>query len=198
MNLAWNLRNWLLQIPKPVKIRITDAEGEVKEIEVTKRPMVRIAESVAALSPELVEALGPGDKILRACRPNAGDDSLSAAPAIPPVLAQDPQAATLALFATLIHRAYEHSTELAFSKLVELFERSNDRSEAIEKRLERAEAAYRREQSDRIDDMWEHAQEVAAAGGSKDQILNALVSSMMQGAQQRGQTPPKPNGGTST
>lgn len=187
MNLAWDLRNWLLQIPKPTKVRVTDANGDVKELEIGRRPMVRIGETLAALGPELVEALGPEDKLLRAYRPNCDDEQVSRAPAIPQILSTDPNAAMLSLFAQLIHRSYEHSTELAFNKLVELFERMNERSEGIERRLERAEAAYRREQSERIDDLWEQASEVAAAGGSKDQILQTLLSSMMQGAQHRQQ-----------
>jgi hypothetical protein len=119
----------------------------------------------------------------------------------------DPVALTLTHLANLIHRAYEHSTEISFNKMVEVFERMNERSENIERRLERAEAAYRREQSDRIDDLWDRAEEVAAAGGSRDQIMNTLFTSWMSGraqqAQQQGepkapQEPTrraKPNGG---
>lgn len=192
---AWHLRNWLIQQPKPVKVRVTDENGEVKEILCAKRPIVRIAESIVAIGPDLIECLGPNDELLRAYRSsNEAEFTSTAAPPVPTSLAADPGAAQLGYFASLIHRAYEHSTELAFNKLIELVERMDQRSEAIERRLERAETAYRREQSERIDDLWERAEEVAANGGSKEKILETLLTSMMQG--RAAQHPPKPNGGT--
>lgn len=200
--LSWNIRNWLLQIPKPVKVRITDDNGDTKDLDVGKRPMVRVAESVAALDPRRIEALGPDDHLLRAFKVGGEEGDPSCAPTLPPVLAQDPHAALLSLFAQLIHRSYEHSTELAFTKLVEVFQLQAERAEAIEKRLERAEANVRREQSERLDDMWERAEEVAAAGGSKEQIVNTLFTSFMQGQAARAAgapsngAPSKTNGGT--
>ncbi len=181
---AWNLRSWLLQQPKPAKIRLTDSESEVKELECRKKPMIRIADSIAAINPDLIEALSESGELLRALRPNVENDP-STAPPIPAALSNDPQTALLSHFANLIHRAYEHSTEVAFVKMIELVERLDQRSDAIERRLERTESAYRREQSERIDDLWERAEEVAAGGGSKEQILNTLIGSVFQGAQHR-------------
>lgn len=196
---AWHLRNWLIQQPKPSKVRITDSEGEVKELLCAKRPIVRIAESIVAIGPDLIECLGPNDELLRAYRASQEAEFATAAPVVPTALAADPGAAQLGYFASLIHRAYEHSTELAFNKLIELVERIDARSDAIERRLERAELAYRREQSERIDDLWERAEEVVQQGGSKDDLLRTFLGSMMAGQQQRqGQTtapPNKPNGG---
>jgi hypothetical protein len=200
---AWHMRSWLLQNPKPAKVRLTDAEGEIKELDCQKRPMVRVAESIAAINPELVECLSVTGELLRALRPNVEADAVTSAPPIPAQLSSDPHSLLLSHFAALIHRAYEHSTELAFNKLIELVERLDARSDAIERRLERAESAYRREQSERIDDLWERAEEVAQSGGSKDDILKTLLSSMMAGAQHRQaqgapQGEPKPNGGKPT
>lgn len=183
---AWNLRSWLLQQPKPAKIRLTDGEAEVKELDCRKRAMIRIADSIAAINPELIEALSESGELLRALRPNQESDP-STAPVVPPVLSADPQTALLSHFANLIHRAYEHSTEVAFVKMIELVERLDQRSDAIERRLERTESAYRREQSERIDDLYERAEEVAAGGGSKEQILTTLLGSVFQGAQHRQQ-----------
>jgi hypothetical protein len=141
----WPVRSWLLQQPKPVKVRLTDSEGEVREIEAGKRPAIRTAESICAIDPVLIEAIGPNGELLRAFRPHGDGNAISdAAPAVPPILATDPHAALLSHFANLVHRAYEHSTEVAFEKIVQIVERMEQRSENIEKRLERAEAAYRR------------------------------------------------------
>ena len=157
--------------------------------------MVRVAETVAALAPRLIEALGPEDRLLRALRVGGEESDPSNAPTMPTVLANDPHAALLSHFGSLLHRAYEHSTELAFSKLVEIFQLQAERSEAIEKRLERAEANVRREQAERLDDMWDRAEEVAARGGSKDEILNSLMQSFMQGQAQRAAAPKPPSNG---
>ncbi len=197
---VWQVRSWLLQSPKPARVRLTDSEGEVKELEVSKRPLIRAAESIVAMDPELIEALGPNGDLLRALRTRV-DAEPSTSPVIPNGLVGDPTALILTHLANLIHRSYEHSTEIAFGKLLELVERLDARSEAIERRLERAEVAYRREQSERIDDLWERAEEIAQSGGGKEKILETLLGSVMAGAQHRAQggTPPpaKPNGGTS-
>jgi len=88
----------------------------------------------------------------------------------------------MAHFANLIHRAYEHATDVAFGKMVELVERMDGRSQAIEERLERAEAGMRREQRERIDDMWDRvaeAAERAESGDAKEQILTTLAQSVI-------------------
>lgn len=191
---AWHIRSWLLQLPKPARVRLTDADGETKELDCTKRAMVRVAESIAALKPELLECLGDDGSLLRALRPSSADDVTSGAPSIPRGLELDPQALLMSHFAALLHRAYEHSTELAFVKLLEIVERMGERSDAIEKRLERTEANYRREQSDRIDDLWERAEEMAQQAGSGTNGRDAIFNSLIQGifAGKRAAAPPAP------
>lgn len=185
---AWNIRSFLLQTPKPAKVRLT-TEGEIKELDCRKKTMIRIAESIAAIDPELIECLSETDSLLRAFRPGgsqAGDPS--SAPVIPEGLQKDANALLLSHFANLIHRSYEHSTEIAFNKIVELVELMGARSDAIERRLERAETAYRREQSERIDDLWERAEELAQASGQpggREAILDTLIRSIMAGKQAR-------------
>lgn len=164
---------------------------------------MRVAESIAAIDPELVECLSADGSLIRAMRPGRPEDQLSSPPEVPAALASDPHAAMICLFAQLLYRATEHSTEVAFTKLVELVERMGERSDAIEKRLERTEAAYRREQAERIDDLWDRAEEMAQAGngeGAKEMILRQFLGGMNAGRSARGAetNPPasKPNGGT--
>jgi hypothetical protein len=205
MMTSWQIRSWLLQLPKPARVRLTDVNGDTKELECQKRPMMRVAESIAAIKPELVECLSEDSTLLRAMRPGSEGEPGTSAPAIPAGLQTDPHALLMSHFASLLHRAYEHSTELAFVKLLEIVERMGERSDAIEKRLERTEANYRREQSDRIDDLWDRAEEMAAQAGTGANGRDAILQQFMQGffggkrAAQAGEPPPTPptppNGG---
>lgn len=179
------LRGWLLQIPKPALLRVT-VEGERTEIKPGKQSFARLAETIVALGPELVECLGSDGDVLRAKRMNDADAQRSDAAAMPPILQTDPHAAMLTHFANLIHRAYEHSTEIAFQKLAEITDKMGDRADAIEKRLERTEATNRKMLQDQVDDAFERAQEQAdraveeATNGSND-LGGQLLTSFMGG-----------------
>lgn len=177
-----NLRGWLLQLPKPALVRCT-VNGETEELKPGKS-WQRLAESIAALDPEQVTALDAEGKILRAVRMDDSDARRSDAAAVPEALKVDPQALMLTHFANLIHRAYEHSTETAFTKMVELVDRMNDRSQGIEERLERAEARSRRLQDEAVSDAYERAEELAAqavAGGDKEALGLQMLNMFMQG-----------------
>jgi hypothetical protein len=189
---AQNLRGWLLQLPKPALLRCT-VDGEVEELKPGKS-WQKLAETIAALQPELVQALDAEGNILRALRPDTADARRSDAAEIPTGLAADPQALMLTHFANLLHRAYEHSTEIAFGKIVELVDKMNDRSEGIEQRLERAEARARRLQEDNIEDAYARAEELAAQAaetGGNDELKNHLLGAFLSGKMNG---PPKPNG----
>lgn len=197
-----SIRGWLLQLPKPTLVRCM-VNGETEELKPGKS-WQKLAESVAALDPEQVQALDAEGKIIRAVRLDDADSRRSDAAEIPAGLAQDPQALMLTHFANLLHRAYEHSTETAFNKMVDLVDRMNDRSQGIEERLERAEARSRRLQDDAVAEAYDRAEEIvaqAAAGGSKEelgmQLLNTFLgarASMPQPAAASSNGAPKPNG----
>lgn len=192
------IRGFLLQLPKPALVRIT-GDGEPQELKPGKS-YTKTAETICALGPELIECLDSDGKVLRAMRTDTADAQRSTAAELPPVLQGDPQAAMLTHFANLLHRAYEHSTEIAFTRLVELTERMNDRSEAIEQRLERTEAANRRLLQDQVDDAFERAQEAAEKaeqGGSGTELVQQMAGAFLSGQMQP--KPPvrtngKPNG----
>jgi len=183
----WNLRNFLIRHPPPATIRLTTTEGEQENIKPGKRSRVKIAETIVALAPDLVECLDNEGCVLRAMRLDSGDPVRSGvAPSLPAEIGGDPQAAMLSHFANLVHRAYEHATDIAFGKLIELVERMDARTDSIEQRLERTEAQWRREARERIDDLYDvaaDAAERAAAGEPKDQILNSLLQGAMAGQQ---------------
>ena len=94
----------------------------------------------------------------------------------------------LSHFANLVHRAYQHSTELAFTKLVELVERIDARSDAIEARLERTEAEHRRTLREQVEDAFDRAEEMAAGAGAEGDFKQQMIAAFMHGqlAQQQG------------
>jgi hypothetical protein len=183
---AQKIRNWLLQHPKPHLLHLI-VDGETEEIRPNAKSFQKTAETIAALQPEEIRALDAEGKIIRAIRPDSPEARRSEQPEVPAVLAQDPHAAMVTHCANLIHRAYEHSTDIAFTKMVELVERMNDRSDAIEQRLERTEARARRLQEDQIDDAYERAEELAeraieqASGEGGGDIKSMLMQAFMSG-----------------
>ena len=176
------IRGFLLQLPKPSLVRIT-GDGEPQELKPGKS-YTKTADTICALGPELIEVLDSDGKVIRAMRTDTEDAQRSDAAAIPAGLTADPGALMLTHFANLLHRAYEHSTEIAFTRLVELTERMNDRSEAIEQRLERTEAANRRLLQDQVDDAFERAQEAAEKaqeGGTGGELVQQMAGAFLSG-----------------
>jgi len=190
------IRGFLLQLPKPALVRAF-VDGEPEELKIN-RTYQRLAETIAALQPEQIQCLDSDGKVLRAMRLDDADSRRSDAAEVPPVLAQDPQAALLSHFANLLHRAYEHSTEIAFSKMVELVDRMNDRSAGIEQRLERAEAYARRLREEQADDAIERAEEIvaAAAGQEGGDLPSQLATAFLSGRLNRTATDPAKSNGS--
>lgn len=184
---AQRLRGWLLQLPKPHKVRVT-GDGEPQML-TPGRSYAKLADTIAALSPDLVECLDKDGAVLRATKLESEEARRSDAAPLPDGLKADPQALMLTHFANLLHRAYEHSTEIAFSKMVELVDKMNDRSDSIEQRLERTEAANRRLLQDAVDAEIERAHEQAQQqqqgdGDLGQQLLGGFMSGAMGGKAQ--------------
>ena len=153
----------------------------------SRAELTKLADTISALRPELIECLDTEGRVIRAQRTDADDAQRSAAADIPIGLSQDPSALMLTHFANLLHRAYEHSTEIAFTRLVELTQAMGERSDAIEQRLERTEAANRRLLPGPGDIALERAQELAdakpeAGSGFVEQMGAAFLSGQMQSA----------------
>jgi len=177
------LRGFLLQLPRAASIRVTTDDGaEPQEIK-PGRSCARTAESIAALNVDLVECLDGDGKLIRALRLSEPEARRSDAAAVPTGIEADPQALMLTHFANLLHRAYEHSTEIAFTRLVELAERLSSHSESIEARLAQTEAALRRAQTDQIDDALERAQDALEKGESSgNDMLQQMAAAFLQGS----------------
>jgi hypothetical protein len=180
---AEQLRSWLLQAPKPDALRVTCADEQIHDLQVAKNVSWRqLAETVAALRPELIEALGEKGVILRAVRPSEQpDDSASSskarAAAPMPTGPQDPETARFFVVANIVAEAYRHATDVAFERLVSLFEAVNRRSEALEHSLESTHKMLKRALEDQV----EAERDAAAAQASADaDPLNAVVGAFAQ------------------
>lgn len=177
------IRGFLLVHPKPVLVRVHTSDGDTKDIK--GKTFAKIAETVHALDPELIELFDKDGVLLRARKVNgSAAQNPSDEPPMPAVLIDDPQAAAFSLYARFIAKAYEHSTEVAFTKMVELVERMGDRADAIEQRLERSESAYRRTVQNQIDDAFERAEEAAekAAEPGPGDLMQNMASAFLSGA----------------
>jgi len=196
MNVS-RIRGFLLKQPKPAELRLT-IDGEHESVKPGKS-WAKTAETVVALAPDLIECLDASGGIIRAMRTDTAEARRSDAAEPPAVIADDPQAALLTHFANLLHRAYEHSTETAFAKMVELVEKMGDRSDSIEARLERSEAHNRRLQSEQIEDAYAHAAELAsqaaAQNGEGGDLLQNLAGAFLSGQQLRKTHGTKPTNG---
>ncbi len=189
------IRGFLLQQPKPAKVRLTN-DGVSEDIAVG-RSFVKLAETICAKGGDLIEALNASGDLIRAMRMDEEEIRRSDAAEIPKGIEADPQALMLTHFANLLHRAYEHSTEIAFVKFVELVDKMNDRSESIEQRLERAEAQNRRLMQEAADEAIERAEERAQAEGAAGTggFAESILQSYMQGAVARSGAPKPPVNG---
>lgn len=200
MTTAGDIRGFLLQKPPPHTIQVTTAaDDEPTVLTAGNRSRAKLAASILALRPELIQCFDAQGTLLRATRFTDEPDPAKA-PAAPPVAAAvttDPETARYIHTASLIANAYRHATEIAFGKMVDLVNAMNERSASIEQRLERTEAQYRREQADRIEDAWDRVEEEAKRAqepDAKTELLGTMVNGLVQ-QKMNGNGAAKANGG---
>lgn len=200
------LRSELVKQPRPARIIVTTEDDDKKEVAGAGKggtTWAAVSRTIMALAPKMVELFDDAGTLLRAVNaetstlevhgPAAGVAGYSVAN-----LHADPETARLVHFANLLSDAWRFSTGIAFTKIVEVVQAQSDRAAALESRLERAEAAYRREMQDKIDDAFEQAEEIrtAAAAGNQDMALG-LLNQFMGGFGNGKAEGPKPNGAKS-
>jgi len=182
---AKSIRTWLLQAPKPDAVRTTTADGEVQELAITKTgSWMGLAETLQALRPDLIEALDAKGVILRALRPlehepaQEASRSSAAARAAAPLLAADPETVRFQIVANIVAEAYRHATDVAFERLVSLFEAVNRRSESLEHSLESTHKMLKRAWEDQVE---AQADAASARVEAEADPLNAMVGAFVQG-----------------
>lgn len=190
------IRGFLIQKPKPHSVRVT-TDGDEQEVEIG-RSWAKTADTIAALEPEKIQCFNASGVLLRAISADSEDAQRSDAAEIPEGLKGDTNALMITHFANLLHRAYQFSAEIAFTKMVEVFDINNQRSESIEKRLERTESQNRRLVEDQIDAEFERAEEIAERnekGELGEQMLGAMLSGLnSKGGSASVKPPVKTNG----
>lgn len=187
------IRGFLIMKPKPHVVRVT-VDDELQEVALG-RSYAKTAETIAALDPDLIECLDKDGKLLRALDTESPDARRSDAAPVPPGLEADPQALMLVHFSNQIHRAYEHATEIAFAKMVEVFDIMSARSESIEQRLERSESMNRRLLNEQVEMELDRAEEIADQKGKDglgEQMFGAFLSGKMGAAGAAAPTPRPP------
>jgi hypothetical protein len=173
------IRYWLMKRPRPTTVRVVVGK-DVSEMQFDPRTsFARTAESLDAMDADRLEALDLNGKLIRACKPAEMEDSPDAEPeAEPPpepttAVSTDPETARFVLVANLIADAYKHSNEVAFARLVDIFDRSNKRSENVERSLDHMRRLLDREAEARL----EEAEDAVAE--AKENPLSEMAGAFM-------------------
>lgn len=188
------IRLWCMQQPRPHSVRVTDVEGVMNDVICGLSTWVKVSETIAALRPDLLQAMTQDGKLIRALRPNdvstdwtPSEERTPRAVRVPeysiPIQNMDPEAQKLQLVANLIAQAYRHSTDVAFERLSQMVETMAARQESVERTRESMYRAHVRQLEEQIKALGQDPAE------SPTDLLGGLVQSFMQGAAMGGSPP---------
>ncbi len=204
---AQDIRVWLMQHPRPSLVRCTNEEGMAQEV-LVQGAWTKLADTIHALQPELLEALTPEKTLIRALRPNdLSDDwedeqqpqqqrrARTPAPSFAniPIVAADPETQRFALVANLLADAYKHANEAhdaAFQHLVEIVNSANKRSETVE----RARDSLHRAEITRLRQQITEAGQDPVSGAGDELTLQTILGAVLGGAQSAGAGDASTNG----
>jgi hypothetical protein len=201
---ANSIRGWLLQSPKPASIRAKCGD-DLHTIKIGPgTTLARVAESLSALGPELLEAYDDKAQLLRATKPTADDDEDAEFAATEPTAATAAQSARAAkamadaetarfnTFANHIAQAYRFATEIAFARMVDLFEAVNKRAEIMDRTIDNQNRTITRLTNENLKLQLENQTEGEETADPLGQIVNAFVGGANAGAASK--TNGAPNG----
>jgi hypothetical protein len=197
---AWSIRKFLMRQPRAVVIRLQSGSAITEMRPARTGSLAKLADTIFAVAPEVIQLFDAEDHLLRAQRTDVEPDLSTDSPKPPQVLSSDPETARVSHFATLLAKAYEHATNVAFQKLVDLVERIDQRTDALEQRLERTEGAYRKVLYDQLADAQTEAmaalRDAQAGDDTEADMFKAMAGQVLQGmarAQAEGRhRPPAP------
>ena len=194
-------RKWLMLQPRPARVRV-HVEGEATPRELVAlaggQSWAKLADTVDAFKPRLVEALDAAGAVVRACSAEQLADAADEEPdaASSPRYAEDDPTVALAgdsqieTFARLLAQAHQTSAQqaqafiqIAFDKLVEM---SNVQSQRLDRMQTLVDSMHRRFMN----------QAAAAGGGDAEEPANDQGALLMQMLSQfmAGQNAAKANG----
>lgn len=191
------MKAWLMQQPRPHIVRVTSLDGSINEV-ICGGPWPKVASTLVALQPELLEAMAPDKTLIRAARPNDqsedwddDDTDPSLSPRVPSlnniaITAADPETQRFALVAGLLAEAYRHSTDVAFNRLTTFLEMLLGRSADTE----RARDAVYRAQIKALEDQL-RANQLEPESSPSD-MIGAMLAQFMGGMQQAAPSAPPP------
>jgi hypothetical protein len=199
---ANDIRVWCMQHPRPAMVRCTNADGLVQEV-LVQGAWTKLADTIHALQPELLEAVNQEKMLIRALRPNdisedwGADDQpeprrpRAAPPSLRdiPITASDPETQRFALVAQLIADAYRHANEAhdtAFQHLVEIVNAATRRSESVE----RAKDALHKLEVQRLRQQITEAGETPEGSPEGELTLQSLLGAVLSGVNAGGGTNP--------
>lgn len=196
------IRSFLVATPRPTKIVVHCEEGVEHELGAAKSgtTWAGIARSIMALHPETIHAY-IGDRIERAMSCDEDEEKERVNVSVPSALSTDPETARLTHFANLLHRAYEHTTNVAFERMCDMQQMLNDRAIALEARVERNEARHLATLREQLDDERERFEEerdevakqlASEAQNPVNQLLGAFAGGVQQSQAEKPNGSPKP------
>jgi hypothetical protein len=193
---AEQIKTWLLKQPRPAVVRVTDEHGAIHDVVCGQSTWVKVAETVEAMRPELINALNSSKEVLRALRPadmsedwtDDDDDEQPAAamrpsaPVVPeiPFDRLDGESARFVLFARLISEAYRHSNEVAFTRLAGIVENLTRNQGNVDRAREQMYRAHVRQLEEALKAANVEVPE-QPGGDMMQAMLGGFLQSMMAG-----------------
>lgn len=186
------LEEWLKKRPRPKKLRLGLADGETREIMLKPGQQWKTTvESVLALAPDTIEAFTAENTLLRATsqdtfqadEPKEDGDArevVSSKEILSQSLAnvqQDAGSAQLLLFAQLLADAYRHSTDVAFARMVDVFEQMNNRQLSVERTIEVLQKSLKKSVEQQLE-------RVEQAGDTD--LADEMMKAFLMGGQMKG------------
>lgn len=181
-NRVTTIRRWLMTGTKPANIEVTNANNEIKRISFGfGDTWIAVARTIDAFEPTRLCAYDNDNNILRASlmaslldidpEDTAGEVASGTGQRGP--MSSNEQ--LLITYGQLLAKAYENSSQIAwntaFSKMVEIVEIFERRSEATEARLARVEAMFQKAVANQLQ-----------PANDEPDMLQTLVGAYMQGA----------------
>lgn len=195
---ANDIRVWCMQNPRPSVVRVTNADGQQQEV-VVQGQWTKLADTLATLQPELLEALNADKQLIRAIAPNdlsedwepderpratsarrtSSGESAGSFVGIP-IPVSDPETARFVLMGKLLADAYKDANtarDAAFQHLVDIVNSAHKRSESVE----RAKDALHKLEIQRLRQQVEAAGQEPAPSPEGELTLQNLLGVLLQG-----------------
>lgn len=193
--MTMNLRAWLLKSPRPTRLVLQMPDGQaIEQLIPQHQTWNQTADTVSAMQPMRVEAYA-GQVMCRAAQfsdfePEETEETEGAHPFSGMKLTGQVDAQVLITLATIVAQAYRHSTDVAFDRMVSLFEAVNQRSATQEKTLDAMHKMLTRVLNERYEEIADQKPQEDGLMG----LVNSFVGGVSMG-QQAPASPPKTTNG---